>query len=150
MIKSVDHGTLFFGENVMAVLCFTLFLFGLMLIIIYLAVMKRHTRCTAQTQGTLKQIRENISRDISRTEYHYSYSVNGTEYHLKTFDPSPQAGKIGDECIIWYDPKKPKVALAHRYKSYKAFKLLLIGGIVMIALTFLIPFLTLVVQTLQS
>lgn len=131
----------------MAVLCFTLFLFGIMLIIIYLAVMHRHKRCSAQTQGTLTKIRNNISREVSRDEYFYSFSVDGIEYHFKTFDRSPQTNNVGDKCTIWYDPKKPKVALAHHYDSYKAFKLLILGGVVMILLALIIPFVSLAFRT---
>ena len=124
----------------MAVVSLTLFLLGIMLIIIYFAVMRKHTRCSAQVQGTLIKIGENTSRDVTRYEYYYSYRVDGIEYQLKTFDNSPEAKSVGDRCTIWYNPKKPKDSLAHRYKSYKAFKILLFGGIAMILLTFILPF----------
>ena len=130
----------------MGILCFTLFIFGIALIIIYAAVMRKHTRCSAQTQGMLKEIRKNRSRKTSRLEYRYSFYLDGIEYQFKTFDRSPQTNKAGDTCTIWYNPKKPKDALAHRYNSYRAFKILLIGGIVMILLALILPFFSLAMQ----
>ena len=113
---------------------FFCFCLGIILIIVYTAVLKKHARCRAQTKGVLTAIRENTSRDTSRSEYYYSYTVDNTEYQFKTFDPNPETKNAGECCVIWYDPKKPKIALAHRYNSYKWFKLLLIAGILFIIL----------------
>ena len=125
----------------MAVAGFTLFALGVIFIFLYLYIRKKHTRCSAQTQGILKEIRENRAddSDIGRDEYLYSYFVNGTEYQLKTFDSSPETEKAGDSCTIWYNPAKPKDSLAHRYDSLKYFKILLISGILMILLGIIIP-----------
>ena len=70
----------------MAAAGFTLILLGIIFIILYRCIKKKHARCSALTQGILKEIRENRSddSDIGQDEYFYSYNVNGTEYQLKT------------------------------------------------------------------
>ncbi len=130
----------------MGYIAFALFVLGLTLIFAYLYVMKKHKRCSEQTQGMLYKIGQNTSRDVSRSVYYYSYNVDGIEYKLKTFDRGPESNKVGDSCTIWYNPKKPKDSLAHRYKSYKAFKILLISGIVMIVTALILPFISLAVS----
>lgn len=62
----------------------------------------------------------------------YSYSVDGIEYQLKSTAINPHAGKVGNQCPIWYDPKKPSVATEHRYGSNKLFNILLIIGILLL------------------
>ena len=131
----------------MGYIAFALFVLGVSLIIVYFSVMKKHNSCSAQTRGKLTKIGQNRSRDVSRSEYYYSYNVDGIDYQLKTFDASPDAKKVGDYCTIWYNPKKPKSSLAHRYSSYKVFKILLFGGIAMIVLSVIIPFISLAMST---
>ena len=120
----------------MAVAGFTLFVLGIMFLFLYRYIRKKQTRCSAQTQGILREIRANTSDEssIPEYEYHYYYYVDGIEYRLKTFDRSPETETVGDTCTIWYNPAKPKQALAHYYESLKYFKILLIGGIVMVPL----------------
>ena len=113
---------------------FALFILGIIFIILYVYIRRKHTRCSAQTQGILREIRKNRSEEPPRDEYFYSYSVNGIDYQLKTFDRSPQTNVVGDHCTIWYNPAKPKDALAHHYDSLKIFKIFLISGIAMVPL----------------
>ncbi|MBQ6152751.1 MAG: DUF3592 domain-containing protein [Ruminococcus sp.] len=134
----------------MWILALTLFLLGIMLIIISAAVRGKHSRCREQAQGVLMRIGTNRSRDVNRSEYYYSYKVDGTEYQFKSFDRAPQANKVGDSCTIWYNPKKPKEAMAYRYQSFTLLNILLISGIAMIVLTFALPIISAAIQAAQS
>ena len=112
-----------------------LFLFGAGLILVIVAPIgkRKNNRCSAQTQGVLKEIRERFDSDgnLPSMKY-YSYTVNGVEYQLKSTAINPHASKIGDQCPIWYDPKNPSVAVEHRYGSNKLFNILIIVGIVLL------------------
>ncbi|MCR4890712.1 MAG: DUF3592 domain-containing protein [Lachnospiraceae bacterium] len=107
---------------------FMLFSLGLILIIVIPIVAKKNARCSAQAEGVLTD--KIIGDAEKRNTYFYSYHVDGIEYKLKTVDRSPQTNNIGDQCIIWYNPAKPKEALAFRYETNKVFNILLIIGIV--------------------
>lgn len=112
-----------------------LFLFGLGVILVIVAPIgkRKNNRCSAQTQGTLREIRERYDSDGSLPSMKtYSYSVDGIEYQLKSTAINPHAVKVGDQCPIWYDPKKPSVATEHRYGSNKLFNILLIIGILLL------------------
>lgn len=112
-----------------------LFLFGLGLILVIVAPIGKHknNRCKAQTQGTLTEIRERYHSDGSLPSMKiYSYTVDGIAYQLKSTAINPNAGKVGDQCPIWYDPKNPGVALEYRHQSNKLFNILLIVGIVLL------------------
>ena len=110
-----------------------LFLLGLILVIVAPIGKRKNKRSTAQTQGTLVEIRERYNSDSQLPSMKvYSYSVDGIEYQLKSTAINPKASKVGDRCPIWYDPKNPKNALEYRYKSNKLFNILLIVGIVLL------------------
>ena len=63
---------------------------------------------------------------------YYTYTVDGIEYQFKSTAINPHANRVGDQCPIWYNPKKPQIALEHRYGSNKLFNILIIVGIVML------------------
>lgn len=112
-----------------------LFLFGLGLILVIVAPIgkRKNNRCSAQTEGTLIDIRARNNSDGPLPSMNiYSYSVNGIEYQLRSTSINPNASKIGDRCSIWYDPKNPKNALEYRHNSNKLFNILLIIGIVLL------------------
>lgn len=134
----------------MGIVAFTLFLFGLMLIIIYIAVRRKHKRCSAEVEGKLVKIGRNTSRDIERQVYYYSYTVDGIEYQIKSFDRSSQVVGVGDRCTIWYDPRKPKKAMAYRYSSMKPLNILLIVGLVMLLAAFVLPFIGFAIEAHQG
>lgn len=131
-----------------AIICFIVFLIGLLLLIIFASVKRKHTRCCEEARGTLmKTIR--TTNDTERTMYIYSYRVDGVEYQLKSYDKSREVSNIGDHCTIWYNPKKPKDAMAFRYKSNKVFNIFIIVGIVMMVLTFVLPIIGAAMSALQ-
>ena len=112
-----------------------LFLFGIGLILVIVAPIGKHknNRCKAQTEGTLVRIQsKRNSKGVLTTMKHYTYYVDGVEYQFNSTAINPHASKVGDQCPIWYDPKKPQVALEHRYGSNKLFNILLIVGILLI------------------
>ena len=115
---------------------FALFILGIIFIILYVYIRRKHTRCSAQTQGILREIRKNKSEETPRDEYFYSYSVNGIDYQLKTFDRSPQTNVIGDHCTIWYNPAKPKDAQPFHYESNKTYNIIILIGVGLILLGF--------------
>lgn len=126
-----------------------LFLFGLGLILVIVAPIgkRKNNRCSAQTQGVLKNITERYDSDGRLPSMKtYSYNVNGVEYQLKSTAINPHASKIGDQCPIWYDPKKPSVAVEHRYGSNKLFNILLIIGIVLLLSPILLAVLSAALQ----
>ena len=129
-----------------------LFLFGLGLILVIVAPMgkRKNKRCSAETQGTLIDIRERYNSSGRLPSMHiYSYSVNGVDYQFKSTAVNPNVSKVGDTCTIWYNPKKPKDALEYKYKSNRLFNILLIIGIVSLVSSFVIPFIVMVVQNGQ-
>jgi len=113
---------------------------GLIFIIAYPYNKKKNARCSAQTQGVLAEVRER--RDANDNKYNmyvYAYQVNGVGYQLSTREASPQAKNVGDNCVIWYNPKKPKDAQAYRGSDkylktllYVGLALLVVGIILMI------------------
>lgn len=108
-----------------------LFLLGIILVIVAPIGKHKNKRCSAQTQGTLTRLQERRnSKGVLATMKYYTYYVDGVEYHFNSTAINPHASKVGDQCPIWYDPKKPQVALEHRYASNKLFNILLIVGIV--------------------
>lgn len=112
-----------------------LFLFGLGIILVIVAPIgkKKNNRCSAQTQGVLREIRERYDSNGRLPSVKvYSYYVSGIEYQLKSTAINPNASRVGDQCPIWYDPKNPKNALEYRYNSNKLFNILLIIGIVLL------------------
>lgn len=117
----------------MTVLGLSLFVIGLILIIVAPINKRKNQRCSAQTQGTLVNIIEREDSDGPLPDmYVYSYSVNGITYQIKSTVVNKNVSKIGDLCPIWYDPAKPKVAQEYRYDSNKVFTILLVIGIVLI------------------
>lgn len=119
----------------MAVAGFALFVLGIVFLIVSPINRRKNKRCTMQAQGVLSEVLERENSDGPLPDmYVYSYRVGGIEYHLKTTDRSPQIGKVGDACIIWYNPAKPGDAQAFHYSSEKVFKLLLLIGVAMVLL----------------
>ena len=112
-----------------------LFLFGLGLILVIVAPIgkRKNNRCSAQTQGVLREIRERYNSQGSLPSMKiYTYTVDGIEYQLKSTAINPNASRVGDQCPIWYNPKKPQDALEYKYNSNKLFNILLIVGIVLL------------------
>ena len=118
----------------MAYAGFAIFLLGIIFIIVAPINKKKNNRCSAQTQGMLIDF---WARRHGHT-YLYSYTVDGTEYQVQSVNLSPEAKEIGDNCTIWYDPKKPKDAQPFHYESNKIYNIILIIGIVMLPLGFLL------------
>lgn len=113
---------------------------GFIFIIAYPINKKKNTRCTAETQGTLADIRERFDSEGSLKSMHvYSYLVDGEEYQLETLDHSLEAEKVGDVCTIWYNPDKPEDAQAFR-GSTKYLKNLLKIGLVLEVLGIVLSF----------
>lgn len=119
----------------MAIAGFALFVMGIIFMIVAPINRRKNARCSAQTQGTLREVweRENSEGSAGHT-YVYSYQVNGIEYQMKSVNRSPQANKVGDPCTIWYNPAKPKDAQPFHYDSGKVYTIILILGIVMLLL----------------
>lgn len=110
-----------------------LFLLGIILVIVAPIGKHKNNRCKAQTEGTLINIRErHNSKGRLASMKTYSYTVNGKQYLLNSTAINPNAAGVGDQCPIWYNPKKPEDALEYRYKSNKLFNILLIVGILLI------------------
>ena len=112
---------------------FSLFLLGLIIMIVAPINRRKNKRCSAQTQGTLLKIlkRRNSNGPISDM-YVYSYYVDGIEYKLKSTVRSPETHEAGDTGTIWYNPKKPKDAQTFRYSSDRVYKILFFIGIAML------------------
>lgn len=110
-----------------------LFLLGLILVIVAPIGKRKNNRCSKQTEGTLIDVRERYDSNGRLPSLNiYSYTVNGTVYQLHSTAINPNAGKVGDRCPIWYDPKNPKNVLEYRYNNNKLFNILLIVGIVLL------------------
>lgn len=134
----------------MGIFGIALFLFGLGVILVIVAPIgkKKNKRCSAQTEGTLIDIRERYNSDGRLPSMQiYSYSVDGIEYQLKSTAINPNANKVGDRCPIWYDPAKPKDALEYKYNTNKLFNILLVIGIVSILASLILPFVGFAMQT---
>ncbi len=112
-----------------------LFLLGIILVIVAPIGKKKNARCSEQVPAVLRDVREKRGDDDMVSHiYTFSYTVDGTEYKLVTSANSSGASEIGDNCTLWYNPKKPSEALTAHYESAKLFNILLIVGIVMIPL----------------
>lgn len=119
----------------MAVAGFSLFLLGIIFMIVAPINKRKNQRCSAQTDGTLiKRIEREDSDGPLPDMYVYSYYVDGIEYQHKSTVINKQVIKIGDHCTIWYNPKKPKQAQAFHYDSNKVYKIILLSGIAMVVL----------------
>jgi len=93
----------------MWVLGFALFVLGIVFVIVAPINRRKNTRCSVQTQGMLINVLKRAnSKGSLPSMYVYSYCVNGIEYQIKSTIRSSQIKAVGDECIIWYNPKKPK------------------------------------------
>ena len=113
----------------MAVAGFSLFLLGIIFIIVAPINKRKNQRCSAQTDGILiKRIEREDSDGSLPDMYVYSYYVDGIEYQHKSTVINKQVIKIGDHCTIWYNPKKPKQAQAFHYDSNKVYKIILLIG----------------------
>ena len=114
---------------------FSLFLLGLIFMIVAPVNRRKNRRCSAQTQGTLMKIFETENSNTSTGRaYTYSYYVDGIEYKLRSSVRSPETHEVGDMGTIWYNPKKPKDAQAFRYESDKVYKILFFIGLAMLLL----------------
>ena len=107
-----------------------LFLLGIIFIIVAPINKKKNSRCSAQTQGTLVDIR----RRKHGFWYFYSYDVDGTGYQLKSTVCSPDTNEVGETCTIWYNPAKPEDAQPFRYDTNKVYNIILIIGIIALLL----------------
>lgn len=115
-----------------------LFFIGIILVISYPINKRKNSRCTAQTEGELVDIRRRYSSNGPRKSMHiYSYQVDGVEYRLSTLDHSLDAHKVGDACTIWYNPEKPNDAQAFQ-GSDKYLRTLLLVGIALILLSIVV------------
>ena len=114
---------------------FSLFVLGLIFVIVAPINRRKNNRCSAQTQGTLEKIfkTEDANGHVAH-RYVYSYSVDGIEYKLRSTVISPETSKVGDRGPIWYNPRKPKEAQAFHYDSSKVYKILFMIGIAMLLL----------------
>ena len=96
---------------------------------------RRNARCTARAQGTLRDIRARYNSNGFLPDTHvFSYTVDGTEYQLKSSSHSPEAERVGDECTIWYNPARPEEAQVVHYESDRVFKIILLAGIALLLL----------------
>ena len=123
----------------MAIAGFAIFLLGIIFVIVSPINKRKNARCSAQTQGTLQEIRKwKNSKGHNRHTYIYSYNVNGIEYKMKSTILSSEIKRTGDSCTIWYDPAKPKKAQPFHYESSKVYTIILVIGIVMVLAGFVL------------
>ncbi len=79
-----------------------------------MSLKKKHKTCTAQTVGTVKDLRRVHQRDTDNVDFYtwnavFSYYANGTQYEkLSSFGTSRKKFKVGQSVIIFYDPANPK------------------------------------------
>ena len=119
---------------------FACFLLGVILLICYPISKRKNKRCTAQTKGTVTDIRRRYNSNGSLPSMLvYSYSVDGVEYRLKSTAYNKEVERVGDTCTIWYDPSKPKVSQTFHYTTKKFFTVILIIGIVLVLLGLVLP-----------
>lgn len=119
----------------MAIAGFALFVLGIVFIIVAPINKRKNARCSAETQGTLRNVweRENSDGPAGST-YIYNYYVDGVEYQTKSTIRSKEASKVGDPCTIWYNPKKPQEAQPFHYDSSKVYRIILLIGVVLLLL----------------
>ena len=112
---------------------FSLFLLGIIFMIVAPVNRRKNRRCSAQTQGTLIKIFETENSDTTTGHaYIYAYYVDGIEYKLRSTVRSQVTHEVGDTGTIWYNPRNPKDAQAFRYESDKVYKILFLIGVVML------------------
>ena len=117
----------------MAIAGFALFVLGLVFLIVAPINKRKNSRCSAQTQGTLKDIwKRRRSNGPDTKTYVYTYSVDGVEYRISSSTRGKGASQVGDSCTIWYNPKKPKEAQPFHYESAKAYRIVFVIGIVLV------------------
>ena len=117
----------------MAIIGFSLFVIGIIFIIVAPINKRKNHRCSAQTQGILVKKEPRFDSDGPLSDMNvYSYRVDGVEYRLKATAINEQASNVGDQCTIWYNPTKPKEAQEFRYNSGKVYTIILIIGIALI------------------
>ena len=117
----------------MAAAGFALLILGIVFLIIGPINKRKNSRCSAQTQGTLKDIwKRRRSNGPDTKTYVYTYSVDGVEYRTSSSTRGKGASQVGDSCTIWYNPKKPKEAQPFHYESAKAYRIVFVIGIVLV------------------
>ena len=80
---------------------FSMFILGLVFVIVAPINRRKNARCSAQTEGVLRDILgKRSSRSSAGHMYIYSYIVNGIEYQTKSTICSPQIRKVGDSCTM--------------------------------------------------
>ncbi|MCR5596389.1 MAG: DUF3592 domain-containing protein [Lachnospiraceae bacterium] len=127
-----------------AVIVLLILILGIIFIIAGSHTNSKNKRCSAQIEGVLAEI---IHKPDAPDPYVYTYSVEGVEYKLVTTQRNPDVKNIGDHCTIWYNPSKPKEAVAYHYKSNKGLKILTIVGIVMVALVVILFIIIMIAAT---
>ena len=110
---------------------FSMFVLGLVFVIVAPINKRKNARCSERTQGILTDILERENSDGSLPDmYVYTYYVDGIAYQTKSTILSKEANHPGEPCTIWYNPKKPKDAQPFHYDSAKIYRIILIIGIV--------------------
>ena len=109
------------------------FIAGAILIIVFSVLKRKSSRCSVQIKGQIIEIIQNDIDSGGGSTFVYSYNVNSNDYKLKTGSSSKLKNEIGDDAVIWYNPKNPKDAMAVRY-SNKTYNILIAIGIVMVLL----------------
>ena len=132
------------AKEVPSLIGFIVVIFGFCFLIAGLHLKSKNRRCSAQVQGTLTEIRKTRKRNSNSDSYryYYSYSVDGQDYTLWADNgaSSTEAREVGDACTIWYNPSKPKDALAYHYDNNKFLNVCTVIGIVLIIGGFLFEF----------
>ena len=120
----------------------TLFLLGIIFIILYPIAKGKNDRCSEETQGVLRQVIENRShKEVAKDLHVYSYTVDGKDYVIETRDYSLNENiEVGESCTIWYNPKKPEEAMPFHYESNRLFRALLILGIIFVPVGLILIF----------
>ena len=132
------------AKEVPSLIGFVIAIFGICFLIAGLHLKGKNKRCSAQVQGTLTEIRKIRKRNSysESNRYYYSYSVDGQDFTLWADEgsSSTEARQVGDACTIWYNPSKPKDALAYHYDNNKMLNAFTVIGIVLIIGGFLFEF----------
>ena len=126
-----------------------LFILGLIFVIVAPINKRKNARCSAQTEGRLRDawIRSHPDGAAGHS-YVYSYSVNGVEYQIRSTIRTSQANGPEDTCTIWYNPNKPEEAQPFHYDSVKVYNIILILGIVLIPSGLILSLVGLVLQSM--
>ncbi len=112
---------------------FALFLLGICFVITAQIHKKKNARCSEQAKGMLVDIKRRYNSEGNLPDmYYYSYFVDGEEYQIKSTVRASGVHAVGEECTIWYNPKKLQDAQPFHYASSKVYRIILIAGIVMI------------------